>query len=194
MPLARYTILYHYFRQDEADWIAENIKMSTPERTKNLLDMIAAMWDYYEIAGETIGVFKLIFKNKFNEHLRYYEEMLDNYEKEFDYATATTRTYTNTRTGTTKGDSTSNNTDKSLYVDLPNKKIDENNYWTTPSRGDKTDNENTSTANTSTEEEFKHEETNSELFLRLKNQYLNQIRDLYREFSDRFSSCFLHIF
>ena len=124
------------------------------------------MWDAYEISGETIGEFKMFLLDTFNLHKDYYEEMLDNYEKEFDYTTGVTRTSTNNA--------------QDIHVDLPNKKIDADDIYLYPNDGNK----GTSTTTT----------TDNALMLRMKREYLRQIRNLYNEFAMKFTDCFIHIF
>jgi hypothetical protein len=69
-------------------------------------------------------------------------------------------------------------TSNSMNVDLPNKVIDSNDIYKYPSSADK--------GSVTT--------TDNSHFLILKRQYMNQIRDLYREFASRFSDLFLHIY
>jgi len=171
-PMANETITYKHFTQDELNvaWLNSSLVMSTEERTQKLLLSIASMWNPYEISGETIGEFKMFMLDTFNEHKQYYEEMLTAYEKEFDYKDATKRKVTN------KG------TDKSVHVELPNKKIDEDDIYAYPNDGDKRTLDST------------NEVEDGALFLRAKREYLRQVRNLYNEFAYKFKDCFIHVF
>lgn len=155
---AEYTMTFKDFINYNTDWFSSNIVMSTSERTGELQLALSSMWDFYEIVGETIGEFKLMLLDTLHEYVSYYEEMLTNYEKEYDYASATKRT------------------DEIIHVDLPNKQISPTDYYKYPSAVDKKTNDDPAR------------------FLLLKQQYLSQIRNLYREFASRFTDCFIHIF
>ena len=155
---AEYTMTFKDFVNDNTDWFAQNIVLSTAERTGELQLALASIWNFYEISGETIGEFKLMLTDTLNEYKAYYEEMISNYEKEYDYATAISRT------------------DETVHVELPNKQISPTDYYKYPSSVDKRTN------------------TDPARFLLLKQQYLSQIRNLYREFASRFTDCFIHIF
>lgn len=165
-----YTCTFDEFVKDNKEWFEANISLSTPERSKKLQDALLARWRIYEICGETYGEFKYFMIDTLNVHKKYYEEMIDNYDKEFDYSVATIRK--------TK----SKGNQKNVNVDLPNKKIDAIDIYSYPSSGDKTDSEN--------EISYEH----PDIFLTLKKQYMNQIRDLYREYAEKFSDCFIHIY
>lgn len=175
---AKYTMTFYDLLSLDPDFISNNLKMSTDDRTNNLVDALKAQWSVYEISGETIGEFKLFLVTTFNEYKRYYEEMLDNYDKEFDYREGIIRK--------TSLEGSVTNEDKSIYVDLPNKKIDESDIYAYPSSGNK-DNGKTMNNSTSTT-------TNNADMIRLRVQYLSQIRDLYRDFALKFSDCFIHIY
>ena len=96
--------------------------------------------------------------------------------------------------GTFDGDVTDDTT-KSDY-DLPNKVVDNTSadgYMTGKSIDNVhqiTDNENSK--DSTYDSEITHVYDNE--FLDLKKKYLEQIRNLYREFSAKFSDCFLHIY
>lgn len=169
-PFAKYSISFKEFLDENATWVASNIAMSTTDRTNFLLEALRHMWEYYEISGETIGEFKMFFKDTFELHKAYYEEMITNYDKTFAYENGISRTVENYTEG------------KSINVDLPNKVINADDIYKYPSSGDK--------GNTSATTTY----TNPELFLKLKNQYLRQVRNLYNEFAMKFSDCFIHLF
>lgn len=155
---AEYTMTFKDFVNYNTDWFSSNIKLSTAERTGELQLAISSMWDFYEIAGETIGEFKLMLLDTLNEWSAYYEEMLNTYEKEFN------------------ANDWQKKADETIHVELPNKQISPTDYYKYPSAVDKREN------------------TDPARFLLIKQQYLSQIRNLYREFASRFTDCFIHIF
>lgn len=155
---AKYTMTFKDFVDSNLEWYATNIKLSTPKMTGELQLALSSMWDFYEISGETIGEFKLMLLDTLHEYSSYYEEMITNYEKEFDYATAVIRKTDN------------------IHIELPNKQVSPTDYDKYPSSIDKVN------------------VNDPARFLLLKQQYLAQIRNLYREFASRFTDCFIHIF
>lgn len=191
---ARYTITFEDFLREEAEWWQSSLQMSTVERTKALHDAIVAQWWNYEIGGETIGEMKRFLQNTFAWHKRYYEEMLDAYEKKWDYeeglvrksslSTSQERTGTGSTTSTTKG----------RESDLPNTKVSPDAWYdmpTTTTAGE--DEANTSTSDTTTGTQTRTDTDNSR-YITLRTRWMNQIRDLYREFADRFADCFVMIY
>lgn len=162
MMYAEYTITFNDFVEENKEWFEQTIALSTTERTGALQLALLSRWRFYEVAGETIQQQKLMMEDVLKQHKRYYEEMITNYDKDFDYATAV--------------DVTSEQ--KSIHVELPNKKIDTNDIYSYPSAGDKVNSTRTDKAR----------------FLALKQQYLNQVQDLYRDFANRFTDCFIHMF
>lgn len=163
---AKYTMLFSDYLEVDSEWYNKNIKMSTDARTTALRKALEAMWGVYEISGETVGEMRTFLLNTLNEHIDYYEDMIDNYDKEYDYTT-----------GMTRENETVN---KNLSVELPNKKISEEDIYAYPDSADKS--------------ETTVKSTDNSLFLALKQRYLRQIRNLYNEFARRFFDCFIHIY
>lgn len=166
---SNYTITFHEFYNDNIDWIRTNLVMSSEERTNKFLKQLVAVWGVYDIAGETIGEFKTFIKDEFDTQLPYFEEMLDAYEREIDYLDGL-KTITK---GTTHNEG--------ITVDLPNKVVGDSVY-DYPDSGNKDDGNSTI------------ERTDNSRAITLKVRYMQQIRDLYREFAFRFKHCFIHIF
>ena len=169
-PYAKYSISFKEFYEEEPTWLGSNLIMSTTARTDFLINALKAMWDVYEISGENIGEFKLFLLDTFNLHKKYYEEMLDNYEKQFDFTTGLTR-----RSGNTS-------VQKTINVELPNKSVDASDIYKYPDNADKNDFTNDSWS------------YDPAAFTKLKTQYMRQIRNLYNEFAMKFTDCFIHIF
>lgn len=134
----------------------------------------------------------------YNEHCDYYKELLAAYKKNVNLDDITkklsNRTDTNTGTTVNSGSSSSDTTNKEY--DLPNKSInptDENGYLTGKSTnsnsGSASNSENRMSTYTSA-----NNSTDNRDYLRLKREYLSQIRDIYEEFAREFYDCFLHIY
>ena len=130
----------------------------------------------------------------FCEYSTYYKEIIDNYTKEYNYALNNKRVVTKQDALNISGNNTISGTGSNTDYELPNKVIPENQYRNTPTSI--TDNENSSsktyqnaTSRTSTNTtEFNNE------FIDLKNKYMNQIRNVYREFAMKFKDCFYQIY
>lgn len=165
-PYSKYTITFKEFLETNMEWFTSTIVMSTPQRTAKLHKALISMWDTYELSGETIGEMKLFLKDTLDLHSQYYEDMLDGYDKEFDYADGIVKEV--------KYD------DKSINVDLPNKVVSPDDLFDYPNDARKND------ANTTT--------TDNTLFLTMKRKYLQQIRNLYNEFAYKFKDCFIQIY
>ena len=129
-------------------------------------------------------------------------------------------TATNSRTGTgnvtDSGSANVTDEDKSIHVDLPNKQINPNNIYDYPSDGNKRNGtSNTTTSNTrgtteseqgtsnvtndrSTANEGTSDSTNTYTdytkFYEMKERAMKSIRNLYKDFAEKFSDCFIHIF
>lgn len=195
----------------EAPNVLDGIVMSTTTRTTQLVDMLKAKYDVYEISGETIPEFQLFLTNTFNQWVSYYEQMLDAYEEEFDwklgdvetpnitYGNDTTRVVTprvKTRTTNTEGIVTTTED-----YDLPRSTTTENRPSSktvvTPSAGQNIT-ENESIAGTDTiHDEGERTETGTRARVNLVQQrekFLKTIRNLYAEFADKFKPCFLDMY
>lgn len=180
----KYTMSFLEWRTLQKEWYENNIKFNGDDNKSNSIrNMINSVWDMYEISGETMGEFQLFLLSTFNEYQSYYKELLDNYEKKFEWDTkGLTRTTTSNRTGSSTDNS------EGITVDLPNKVIDKADYFKYPSGADK------GTANNSSTSDETRTVTMNDNFIFMKNQYMNQIKNLYREFALKFSDCFVHIF
>lgn len=121
MPLyAKYTIAFKTFLDDtdNLSWFNDTIVMSTDTRSTSLKTALMAQWNIYEISGQTIGEFKQFLSSSFNEHLAYYEEMLDQYEKEVDFLEGAIITTSDTGSETTTGSRDATKTDKKTTTRL----------------------------------------------------------------------------
>lgn len=150
--------------------LLNDMQMKTPEQTNKFIEIFRARWDLYEIGGETIELFKSFIDERFKLKLGYYQQLIDEYEKEFNYLDGrkTTTTYHE-----------SANSDGTDY-DLP-RKPDAVAVATTKTNV----NGNISWGRTLTGDED---------VLELKTRYLKYIRNLYEEFVNEFKDCFAMIY
>lgn len=194
--MAKYTMRYIDFLKDADNqkWIDDNIVLSTTERSTMLKDAIRAMWGVWEIGGETIGEFEEFMLETLNEHRHYYEQMLDGYDREYDYETGLSDVTTSTTTGESDTTGTSATNDKGIHVDLPNKQIDANDIYKYPDSGDSNETSTNTIDSTTSKTTGEITRTYNARYLDLKRAYLNQVKDLYREYAERFSECFVHLF
>lgn len=165
-PKAFYTMSFLEFVATNQEWFEETMVLDTEEHTASFQTMLHSVWDIYEISGETIGEQKLFMVSVLNQYKDYYIEKLNTYEKEYDF-TEDLKDVSSTHT-------------KTLHVDLPNKQIDPDDYYTYPDMGDKADGDMDSQS--------------SGRFIELKNAYYKQIKNIFEEFAKRFRACFLHIY
>lgn len=194
--MAKYTMRYIDFLKDANNqkWVDDNIVLSTTERSSMLKDAIRAMWGVWEIGGETIGEFEEFMLETLNEHRHYYEQMLDGYDREYDYETGLSDITTSATTSEADSTGTSTTAEKGIHVDLPNKQIDAEDIYKYPDSGDSNDTNTNTTDNTTSKTTGEIKRTYNARYLDLKRAYLNQVRDLYREYAERFSECFVHLF
>ena len=178
-PYATFTMTFLEFRKICPDRVHNIFKnFGTGEEVELLEKVFNGIWDFNEISGETINQEILFLTNVYNQHFSYYREMLDNYKKEYDYATGNVKTTTFSRSG--ESDT------QGISVDLPNKKVDPDDIYSYPDSGDKSHGSSSSEGTTTV--------VDSGAILQLKREYMEQIRNVYQEFSNMFSDCFLHIF
>lgn len=140
------------------------------EHTNQLINSIRSMWDIYEIAGESISEQLKYMTDTYNEYKSYYAEKINEYDKKLEWTE-----YDHVTTEGTSGS-------KSIHSDLPNKQIDPDDYFAYPTDTDKGDSESSTTT------------TDKSKLIYLRKQYINQIKDYYREFALRFANDFIHMY
>lgn len=174
--------------------------LDSSDIANNLLTMIGSIFAYYEIGSDEEdhkypnSEFKDFMLQVCSEYGNYYKEVIENYYKEYQYELNNKRVVTKSDALNISGNNTTSGTGSNTDYELPNKVIPENQYRNTPTSI--TDNENSSsktyqnaTSRTSTNTtEFNNE------FIDLKNKYMNQIRNVYREFAMKFKDCFYQIY
>lgn len=169
-PNAKYTITFLEFVSEYSAWFSASIVMSSSARTTNIQNALKNKWNFYEISGETIGEMKQMILDTFNYWKQYYEDMLNAYDREFDYTTGITRTVRDA--GSEQG----------IHVELPNKQISATDIYAYPDDANKVEHDNTVTT------------TDNTRYLEMRQKYMRQIRNLYNEFADKFYDCFIHVF
>lgn len=194
---AKYTETFFDFNKTYPSFLIDNLAMSTTERTEKLVNALKSVYNLYEIGGETEQTFMIMFMDTFNTWKDYYEERITAYEKQYDYTVGNRRRTIKTSgintTGTQNTNSSSNN--KHTDIELPNKQVtfDYEGYPNAISKDDSTDeNSRAYDSNTTLNDEvttyFDDE------FLDLKKKYLDQIRNIYLEFANKFKECFILIY
>lgn len=193
---AKYTKLLKDIDDEFIDQIQDSFNEF--DEDDKLLDMFLRKYRYYEICDKEESVFVQCVRDVFYEYLDYYTELLTNYNKEYDYALGNKKTMTRTDTTESNKNGTvaAENDNVHREYDLPNKVVDassEDGYLTAKdtnkgSSSASTEENNSSEYGSSIETVY-HDE-----FLDLKRKYLNQIRNVYEEFADKFKDCFLHIY
>lgn len=169
----------------------------TNDMASDLTSMLTAIYRYYECGTEDYDEMLQYLTDTFDEYKDYYYELITNYQKEYNYELNNKRVITKSDSlsmvGNTKVDNDTNN--KQTEYELPNKVINES-YRSTPSTIIDTDSKNTNNkdyTNDTTRDSVTTTEFNNE-FVDLKNKYINQIRNVYREFAMKFKECFYQVY
>ena len=178
-PAATFTMTHLEFRTIDKAWYDKLFDSFSDDADvkATMYEVFNAMWDVYEISGETIGEQEMFLEGIYKMHYRYYKEVLTNYMKEWDYSTGGRKITDYSKSGS--------NNSEGISVDLPNKKIDADIY-AYPNNGDKTKSESSSSGQTVV--------TDTSAFIQLKRDYLDQIRNVFEEFAGRFDNCFLMLY
>lgn len=158
-----------------------------------LIELLKSRWNDYEMVDITDNELFEYFHDIFSENYSIYAQLLQNYRKEYDYATGNKRIVTRNDNINIQGqrDIASKDNNKHTDYELPNKVTDDN-YESTPSAigKDASESESSNTYNNETSHSSSVETEYKNEFLDLKNKYLNQIRDVIREFANKFELCF----
>ena len=158
-----------------------------------LIELLKSRWNDYEMVDITDNELFEYFHDIFSENYSTYAQLLQNYRKEYDYATGNKRIVTRNDNINIQGqrDIASKDNNKHTDYELPNKVTDDN-YESTPSAigKDASESESSNTYNNETSHSSSVETEYKNEFLDLKNKYLNQIRDVIREFANKFELCF----
>lgn len=158
------------FQENNPNALEDILVMSTTDRTNKLVEMVKSMWNVYEISAPSEALFVQYLKDTFNEHKDYYEEVLDTYDKKYDIDDLNQRIV-----------------EASIEPNLEEQHIDLPRTASTSNKISSIDKSTGSSESTTTT-------TDMSTLISIKNQYIRQIRNVYREFATRFSDCFLHVF
>lgn len=161
----------------------------------DLVNMLKSVFDYYEI-GDLDDMSKFMI-DTFGEYYQYYYDIITNYRKEYDYALNNKRVITKNDKLNMVGNTNivNDSEDKQTEYQLPNKVIDDS-YRSTPSNIIDTNTNNVNDknyTNDTSRDSVTTTEFNNE-FIDLKNKYMNQIRNVYREFAMKFKDCFYQVY
>lgn len=161
-----------------------------------LYDMFMSVYRFYEINDKDEDIFVQCVTDTYNEYHDYYKELFDNYTKAYDFATQNKRTTTRTDTSqSAKQEIVSNtNNGKTEHFDLPNKTVSSPDGYLDEVTKDSGTNTTTGSTNGSNNYGSEVITQYDNEFLDLKRQYLNQIRNVYHEFCDKFKDCFIQIY
>lgn len=174
--------------------LLDNLILENQTQTDEFIKTFKARYNLYDIAGETIPMFKLMIENKFELKKKYYQELINEYEKEINYLDGIIESETisdNTSNNGTSS-SSSNSTDTDTIYDLPYKQT-ENMYATKKVIGDRVGEvENNSTS--SKTQTITRNKTGNINILEQKIKYLKYIRNIYEEFVNEFKDCFSLIY
>ena len=169
---AKYTIqLVDALSIDET--LLENLKFDNDEYTENFIRIFKALYEIYEIGGETIAEFKQFIDNKFTIWKDYYVEKLDTYYTKINFLESNFYNSTATRSG-----EYSNN---SKDYGFPNR-VTTQKYLT-----DEKDGSNSEEITDTKNETFGN-------MIDLRKQYLDAIQNIYLEFANKFQTCFILLF
>lgn len=193
---AKYTKLY----DDVSTTVQDEIKSLLDEfgDADKLYEHFVSKYKWYEICDEDELVFQQMVHDVYNEYHDYYSQLLTAYLKDIDidHITEKSTSRIDTSSGRKDGGATVTADTTNRQYDLPNRTVDatsENGYLTGKNTSDNTSTSTTGESHSNTYGSTITSTDNRE-FVGLKKEYLAHIRDIYEEFTDKFSECFLHIY
>ena len=178
----------------EDENLLENLVMETEEDTNEFINTFKAKYNLYDIAGETIPLFKLMIENRFNLKKKYYQDLLNEYNKEIDYldGIVESETIEDNTTDSGESSSTSNTEDNDTIYDLPYKQTE--NMYATKKVNNIRDGEVNNTSTSTKNKNITREKKGNVNILEQKIKYLKYIRNIYEEFVNEFKDCFSLIY
>lgn len=197
---ANYTKLYrdlNIFIKTQIRTLLDRNFLAT-DFTERMSHVFEAKYNFYELCTDNDQIFVECVTNVYTEYINYYKELYDNYKKQYDYALGNKRTMARHDVSHSERDITTSTSDSGTRkdYDLPNKVVDptsEDGYLT-----GKSVNSGEGTSRDAGSKDSTYDSTiintYDNEFLDLKKKYLAQIRNLYEEFAEKFSDCFLHLF
>lgn len=174
--------------------LLSNLTMKTTEQTNMFLETFKSMYNLYDIAGETIPLFKLMIENRFNLKKTYYQKLIDEYEKEFDYmeGIVENETISDTTNDTGTSNSTSTSGDNDTIYDLPYKQT--NTTYATKKLENSRNSDLTNTSESNKQKDITRTKSGGVNTLEQKIKFLKYIRNIYEEFCKEFRDCFAIIY
>lgn len=195
-PYSVYTMtLLEYL--DRQLWDMQDLNMGESSRNNAFLDMFTSMYNLCEIGAETPDLFRKMVTDTFNEYKDYYNQLLDAYEKQYDYATGNKKITIRSETVDTDTDRISKNIDNNKHteIELPNKQVSNpDDSYPSAIDKDESNSKNVSNAKAKTVREYTDTVEYKDEFIDLKNKYIEQIRNVYKEFCEKFKDCFMIIY
>lgn len=141
----------------------------------NSLDEI----DYVSTGGAVVhsNVFVYSIYETFHSRVSYYNQLLEAYEKEYNFEEGLTVTQTSstTETGRTNGNEKQYDLPRSGGESKPSNSVD-------------------SIADVNNEASTTVTRTDKSKFINLRTQYMNKVRDLFRDFALEFYECFILVY
>ena len=182
----------------EEPTLLDDLVLETEIQTSLFKQAFISRYNLYDIGGETIPLFKLMIKGKFDLNKNYYQQLITEYVKSINYEDGykeiETITEENDSTGTSNQDSDGMNTNKRTFYDLPYKQTSER-YATTETIDDNTSNVNIQgTYSSNDNKNITKTKTGNVNVLEQKIKYMKFIRDIYRDFVEVFRECFSLIY
>lgn len=171
---ATYTIVFKNLLELDPNFIWEELQLDTIEHTDKFKQMFISVWGLYEIGGETVPQFKDFVRLRFAEYKDYYIEKINAYEKQIDMLDGIKETYSEE----IEDDATNN----SEYIDLPNKQTSK----------EYISNKEKNVVNDKRSRTFTR--TGGVNVIKLKEDYLKLLQNIFKEFVDKFYTCFIQIF
>lgn len=216
--------------------VLDILQMKTPEQTQKLQRMFKALFNDYEIGGETPTQFNEFVEDVHSEYIDYYQEVIDTYEEKINYLDGyksitniednvnRNEVYSKSKNGSyntsnnfTNSETTSGSLSseiKNKDFSLPHKQVDSvTGYLTAQKDNDENktvsnvgSNTGSNTINHTDGEEENRDNTitanNTQVITKTgganvvdqKFNYINKLRNVYKEFAEKFSVCFLQVY
>ena len=178
--------------------LLDDLQFETELQTSLFKQAFISRYNLYDIGGETIPLFKLMIKGKFDLNKNYYQQLINEYAKTINYEDGYKEIETineeNDSTGTSNQDSEGITANKRTFYDLPYKQTNER-YATNETFDDNTSNVNTQGRYSSNDNKnITKTRTGNVNVLEQKIKYMKFIRDIYRDFVEEFRECFSLIY
>lgn len=146
----------------------DNLKMSTDDQTSKLKKVFTAYFNDYEIGGETPEMFQQFLLDCYNENYDYYQEYINVYEDKINYLDGYITTTEESNHGQNK------------EYDLPHKQVSsEEGYLSRLAKADATSTYTKKGGINVVDQKF---------------NYMKKLKNIYKEFVEKFKPCFLLIY